>query len=257
MGAILNGMALVKVRPFGSGFLIFSDYGRMPIRLAAIMEIPVIYVFTHDSIGVGEDGPTHQPIEQLPSLRAIPGLVVLRPADANEVVEAWKVIMQFHHQPAAIILTRQDVPTLDRAKYAPASGLAKGAYVLADAPGGKPDVLLDGLRQRGCALRRGARATHRGGHPIPRRQHAVVGALRRPGRGLSRFGLAPRRHGAGLGRAGVGLRLGEVRRGEGPKHRHASPSGPRRRSRISSGNSVSPWSGSSRPRKAQFGRAKT
>jgi transketolase len=142
MGAILNGMALVKVRAYGSGFLIFSDYGRMPIRLAAIMEIPVIYVFTHDSIGVGEDGPTHQPIEQLPSLRAIPGLVVLRPADANEAVEAWKVIMQLHHQPAAIILTRQDVPTLDRGKYAPASGLAKGAYILADTPGGKPDVLL-------------------------------------------------------------------------------------------------------------------
>ena len=142
MGAIVNGMALVKVRAYGSGFLIFSDYGRMPIRLAAIMEIPVIYVFTHDSIGVGEDGPTHQPIEQLASLRAIPGLVVLRPADANEVVEAWKVIMQFHHQPAVLVLTRQDVPTLDRSKYAPASELAKGGYILADAPGGKPDVIL-------------------------------------------------------------------------------------------------------------------
>ena len=142
MGAILNGMALVKLRPFGSGFLIFSDYGRMPIRLAALMEIPVIYVFTHDSIGVGEDGPTHQPIEQLPSLRAIPGLILLRPADANEVVEAWKVIMKLHHEPAALILTRQDLPTLDRTKYAPASGLAKGAYILADAEGGKPDVLL-------------------------------------------------------------------------------------------------------------------
>ncbi len=142
MGAIMNGMALVKVRAFGSGFMIFSDYGRMPIRLAAIMEIPVIYIFTHDSIGVGEDGPTHQPVEQLASLRAIPGLIVLRPGDANEVVEAWKVIMQLDHQPAALILTRQDLPTLDRARYAPASGLAKGAYILADAPGGKPDVLL-------------------------------------------------------------------------------------------------------------------
>ena len=142
MGAILNGMALVKVRAYGSGFLIFSDYGRAPIRLAALMELPVIYVFTHDSIGVGEDGPTHQPIEQLASLRAIPGLVVLRPADANEVAEAWKVIMQLHHEPAALILTRQDVPTFDRARYAPASGLAKGAYVLAEAPGGRPDVLL-------------------------------------------------------------------------------------------------------------------
>jgi transketolase len=122
--------------------LIFSDYGRMPIRLAAIMEIPVIYIFTHDSIGVGEDGPTHQPIEQLASLRAIPGLVVIRPADANEVVEAWKIVMQLHHQPAVLVLTRQDVSTLDRAKYAPASGLAQGAYILADTPGGKPDVLL-------------------------------------------------------------------------------------------------------------------
>jgi transketolase len=142
MGAILNGMALVKLRPFGSGFLIFSDYGRMPIRLAAIMELPVIYIFTHDSIGVGEDGPTHQPIEQLASLRAIPGLVVLRPGDANEVVEAWKVIMQLHHQPAVLILTRQDIRTLDRATYAPASGLARGAYILADATPGPPEVLL-------------------------------------------------------------------------------------------------------------------
>jgi transketolase len=142
MGAILNGMALVKVRPYGSGFLIFSDYGRMPIRLAAIMEIPVIYVFTHDSIGVGEDGPTHQPVEQLASLRAIPGLITLRPADANEVVEAWKVVMQVHHEPAALILTRQALPTLDRTKYASAAGVAKGGYVLADAPDGKPDVLL-------------------------------------------------------------------------------------------------------------------
>jgi transketolase len=144
MGAILNGLALSKVRAYGSGFLIFSDYGRAPIRLAAIMEIPVIYIFTHDSIGVGEDGPTHQPIEQLASLRAIPGLVTLRPADANEVVEAWKVIMQFRHEPVALILSRQALPTLDRSKYASAEGLQRGAYVLADAPGGKPDLLLLG-----------------------------------------------------------------------------------------------------------------
>lgn len=142
MGAILNGMAVSKIRPFGSGFLIFSDYGRAPIRLAAIMEIPVIYVFTHDSIGVGEDGPTHQPIEQVASLRAIPDLVVLRPGDANEVVESWKYIAQQHHKPVVLILSRQDLRTLDRTKYAPASGVAKGAYILADAPGGKPDVLL-------------------------------------------------------------------------------------------------------------------
>lgn len=142
MGAFLNGMALVKVRPYGSGFLIFSDYGRGSLRLAALMEIPVIYVFTHDSIGVGEDGPTHQPIEQLPSLRAIPGFVVIRPADANEVVEAWKVIMKLHHAPAALILSRQALPTLDRTKYASAAGVARGGYVLADAADGKPDVLL-------------------------------------------------------------------------------------------------------------------
>jgi transketolase len=142
MAAILNGMALIKLRPYGSGFLIFSDYARPAIRLAAIMEIPVIHIFTHDSIGVGEDGPTHQPVEQLASLRAIPGLIVLRPADANEVVESWRVIIQLHHEPAALILTRQALPTLDRTKYASAVGVAKGGYVLADAAGGKPDVLL-------------------------------------------------------------------------------------------------------------------
>jgi len=142
MGAILNGLSLSKVRPYGSGFLIFSDYGRPAIRLAAIMEIPVIYVFTHDSIGVGEDGPTHQPVEHLLSLRAIPGLVTIRPGDANEVAEAWRVILQFRHEPACLILSRQALPTLDRAKYAPASGLARGAYVLADPPAGPPEVLL-------------------------------------------------------------------------------------------------------------------
>jgi transketolase len=142
MAAVLNGMALVKVRPYGSGFFIFSDYARGGIRLSALMELPVIHIFTHDSIGVGEDGPTHQPVEQLASLRAIPGLIVLRPADANEVVEAWKLIMKLHHEPAVLVLTRQAVPTLDRTKYGPASGLARGAYVLADAPGGKPEVLL-------------------------------------------------------------------------------------------------------------------
>src|SRR6266700_250548 len=142
MCSILNGLSLSKIRPFGSGFLIFSDYSRPPMRLAAIMEIPVIYVFTHDSIGVGEDGPTHQPVEQLASLRALPGFIVLRPADANEVTEAWRVIMQLKHEPAALILSRQALPTIDRAKYASAAGLAKGAYVLADAPGGKPELIL-------------------------------------------------------------------------------------------------------------------
>src|SRR5881409_2891292 len=142
MGAILNGLSLSKLRPFGSGFLIFSDYGRAAIRLSALMEIPVVHVFTHDSIGVGEDGPTHQPIEQLASLRAIPGLITLRPADANETVEAWRLIMQLRHEPVALVLSRQPVPTFDRSRYAPASGLARGAYVLADAAGGEPDLLL-------------------------------------------------------------------------------------------------------------------
>ncbi len=144
MAAILNGMALVKVRAYGSGFLIFSDYARGGIRLGALMELPVIHIFTHDSIAVGEDGPTHQPVEHLASLRAMPGLIVLRPADANEVVAAWRVIMNLHREAVALILTRQDVPTLDRTTYAPASGLAQGAYILADSPAGQPEVILIG-----------------------------------------------------------------------------------------------------------------
>ena len=143
MGSMLNGLALSKLRPYGSGFLIFSDYARGAVRLSALMEIPVTHIFTHDSIGVGEDGPTHQPIEHLLSLRAIPHLVVLRPGDANEVAEAWKVILRMKRQPIALILSRQNCPTLDRTKYASAEGVAKGAYVLADAqPGAKPDVIL-------------------------------------------------------------------------------------------------------------------
>jgi transketolase len=142
MCSILNGLSLSKVRPYGSGFLIFSDYSRPPMRLAALMEIPVIYIFTHDSIGVGEDGPTHQPVEQLASLRALPGFMTIRPADANEVTEAWRVIMQLRHEPAALILSRQALPTIDRSKYASAAGVAKGAYILADAPNGQPELIL-------------------------------------------------------------------------------------------------------------------
>jgi transketolase len=142
MGSIANGLSVSKLRPFTATFFNFSDYMKPAIRLAAIMELPVIFIYTHDSIGLGEDGPTHQPIEQLPTLRAVPGLVVLRPADANEVVESWKVIMQLNHEPAALVLTRQAVPTFDRSKYASAEGVAKGAYILADAAGGKPQVIL-------------------------------------------------------------------------------------------------------------------
>ena len=144
MGAAVNGMALAKLRPFGAGFLIFSDYMRTSIRLSAIMELPVVYVFTHDSIGVGEDGPTHQPVEQLASLRAIPGLITLRPGDANEVAEGWRVILRAKHQPACLVLTRQALPTLDRTRFAPASGVARGAYVLADLGGASPRVILIG-----------------------------------------------------------------------------------------------------------------
>jgi transketolase len=140
--AITSGLALSKVRAYWSSFLVFSDYARGAIRLSALMEIPVIHVFTHDSIGMGQDGPTHQPVEQLVSLRAIPGLVVLRPADANEVAEAWRVIMALQHDPVALVLTRQAVPTLDRSRYAPASGLAQGAYVLADPAEGPPEVII-------------------------------------------------------------------------------------------------------------------
>jgi transketolase len=142
MAAIVNGLSLSKLRAFGATFFIFSDYARPAIRLSAIMELPTIFVFTHDAMGDGEDGPTHQPVEHLASLRAIPGLVTLRPADANEVVEAYRYILQLRHEPAVLALSRQPLPTLDRIKYAPASGVARGAYVLADAPGGNPEVIL-------------------------------------------------------------------------------------------------------------------
>jgi transketolase len=144
MGAILNGLALSDLRAYGSSFLIFSDYMKPPTRLAALMELPVIYVFTHDSIGLGEDGPTHQPIEQLIALRSIPGLITLRPADANEVVEAWRVIIGLENRPACLVLTRQALPTFDRTRYAPAAGVSRGAYVLADVPDGRPAVILIG-----------------------------------------------------------------------------------------------------------------
>ena len=142
MGSIVNGLSLSKLRAFGATFFIFSDYARPAIRLSSLMELPTIFVFTHDAMGDGEDGPTHQPVEHLASLRAIPGLVTLRPADANEVVEAYRYIMQLRHQPAVLALSRQALPTLDRKKYAAASGVARGAYILADAPGGDPEVIL-------------------------------------------------------------------------------------------------------------------
>jgi transketolase len=142
MGAAVNGMALSKLRAYGATFLIFSDYHRAPTRLGAMMELPTILIFSHDSIGLGEDGPTHQPVEQLAALRATPGLLTVRPGDANEVVEAWRLLMELRHEPVALVLSRQAMPTLDRERYAPASGLRRGAYVLADPPGGDPEVIL-------------------------------------------------------------------------------------------------------------------
>jgi transketolase len=141
---VVNGMGLCHLRAFGSTFLIFSDYMKPPIRLSSLMELPIFHVFTHDSIGVGEDGPTHQPVEQLLSLRGVPGLTVLRPADANEVREAYRVVMQLKNTPACLALSRQALPILDRTKYAPASGLARGAYILADSDQGAPQVILIG-----------------------------------------------------------------------------------------------------------------
>jgi transketolase len=142
MAAIVNGLSLSKLRAFGATFFIFSDYARPAIRLSALMELPTLFVFTHDAMGDGEDGPTHQPVEHLASLRAIPGLVTLRPGDANEVVEAYRCVMQLRHEPAVLALSRQPLPTLDRHVYAPATGVAQGAYVLADPPEGDPEVIL-------------------------------------------------------------------------------------------------------------------
>jgi transketolase len=142
MAAIVNGLALTKLRAFGATFFIFSDYARPALRLSALMELPTLFVFTHDAMGDGEDGPTHQPIEQLASLRAMPGMTLFRPGDANEVVEAYRYVLQLQHRPALLVLSRQPLPTLDRTRYAPAAGVARGAYVLADAAAGKPDVIL-------------------------------------------------------------------------------------------------------------------
>jgi transketolase len=142
MAATVNGLSLSKLRAFGATFFIFSDYARPAIRLSALMELPTIFIFTHEAMGDGEDGPTHQPVEQLVSLRAMPGLVTLRPADANEVVDAFRYVMQLRHQPAVLALSRQPLPTLDRSKYASACGVAQGAYVLADSPGVRPEVIL-------------------------------------------------------------------------------------------------------------------
>ena len=196
MGAIVNGMSLSKLRSFGATFFIFSDYARPTIRLASLMELPVFFAFTHDAMGDGEDGPTHQPVEQLASLRAIPGLVTLRPGDANEVVEAYRYIVQLRHQPAVLALSRQPLPTLDRKKYADAAGVAKGAYVLADAPGGKPEVILIAS---GSEVSLGGRGPRKAGcrrNPFKGCLHAIVGHFRTSNTRIQRKRAAPGCNGA-------------------------------------------------------------
>ncbi len=210
MGSICNGIALSGLRPYGSGFLIFSDYMKPPIRLAAIMELPVIYIFTHDSIGVGEDGPTHQPIEQLIALRAIPGMIVLRPADANEVAEAWRVAMQHRttSRSRSRSAARRCRPSTAATTLRP-PGVARGAYVLADCEG-TPEVILIGTGSEVQLCVGRLRGAEGGGHPRPRRLDAELGAVREPGRGLSRERAAVRRHRPARGRAGRQHGLGPL-----------------------------------------------
>ncbi len=219
MGSICNGMSVSKLRPYGSGFLIFSDYMKAPIRLSALMELPVVYIFTHDSIGVGEDGPTHQPVEQVVGLRGIPGLIVLRPCDANEVAEAWRVVLALKHQPACLILSRQALPTLDRNRYAAASGLRRGGYVLADA-GGEPQVILISTGSEVSLCVEVYEKLSVRGDQGAGRQPAVVGVVRAAGRGLSRSGAAPGGDSPGSGRAGLDLGMGAVHRITRDDHWH-------------------------------------
>ncbi len=211
MGAIVNGMSLCGLRSFGSTFFVFTDYMRPSIRMAAIMGLPVFYVFTHDSIGVGEDGPTHQPVEHLAALRAIPDLTVIRPGDANEVAEAYRSALSNSRGPTALVLSRQNVPTLDRGKYAPADGAARrlrpGRRALRQAGGDS-----DRHRQRAFALRRGLREARVGGRAGPRGEPAELGAIRRPAARLSRLRLAAGRHAAGGGRTGHRAGLVQVHR---------------------------------------------
>ncbi len=226
MGSISNGIALSGMRPYCSGFLIFSDYMKAPIRLSAIMELPVVYIFTHDSIGVGEDGPTHQPIEQLAQLRATPGMMTIRPGDANEVAEAWRVIVPLKEQPAVLALSRQPLPTLDRTKYAPASGLAKGAYVLGDCEG-TPEVILMATGSE-LALAVGAYETL-DAEGIKARVVSMpsLGAVRGADRRVPGERAAAGRHGARRRRAGDVVRLGPLCRLRRHHHRDAHVRGVR------------------------------
>ncbi len=221
MAAIVNGMSLSKLRAFGATYFIFSDYARPAMRLSALMELPTLMVFSHDAMGDGEDGPTHQPVEQLISLRAVPGLMLLRPADANEVVEAYRVVMQLRHQPAVVVVSRQPLPTFDRTKYASAAGVARGAYVMADAAGGTPEIILIGSGSE-VALVVGA-------HEVLTSQGIRSRVVSMPSWDIFEHQpqsyrdsvLPPKRHGAHCGGAGVGPGLGSLCRPGRQGHRHA------------------------------------
>ena len=210
MGAAVNGLALSKLRAYGSTFLIFSDYMKPTIRLSALMQLPTVTIFTHDSIGLGQDGPTHQPVEQLIALRAIPGLITLRPADANEVAEAWRVIVGLKHQPACLVLSRQPLPTFDRERYASAAGVACGAYVMVDAENGKPEVILIGTGSEVALCVEAYETLKAERHRGPCGQHAVVGIVRAAGSSLPREGVAACRYGPRVGRGRLGHRLGSL-----------------------------------------------
>ena len=219
--AAANGLALSKLRAYQAGFLIFSDFQRGALRLSALMELPLIHLYTHDSIGVGEDGPTHQPIEQLASIRAMPGVIDLRPGDANEVAEAWRVLMPIRHEPAALMLSRQPLPTLDRQRYASAAGVARGAYVLADPPVGPARGDPDRHRQRGSDDGGRLRTADRGRHPGAGGQHAVDGTVRQATRLLPRRGAPAVDHRQGVGGEGLHVRLGPLGGPNRGDHRNA------------------------------------
>ncbi len=220
MAAIVNGLSLSKLRAFGATFFIFSDYARPAIRLSALMELPTILVFTHDAMGDGEDGPTHQPVEQLLSLRAIPGLVVLRPGDANEVVEAYRYILQLRHQPAVIALSRQPLPTFDRSKYASAAGVARGAYVMADAPGGPPEIILIATGSEVSLVVEAHEALVSRGIRSRVVSMPSWDIFEHQPQSYRAGGAAARGEGAHRRRAGIGAGLGALCRGRRPRHRH-------------------------------------
>ena len=220
---------------------------RGAVRLAALMKLPVTYVWTHDSIGLGEDGPTHQPVEQLAALRAMPGLDVVRPADANETTIAWRTIIEHTDRPAGLILSRQNLPVIDRSTYASAEGVAQGAYVLAEAGSGTPKVILIATGSEVRHRARGARAARGRGHPDPGGLDAVPRVVRGAGRVVPAAGAAARGQGPGLGRGGGGAGLARLRRRRRRVRLASSTTAPARRTRSCTSSSASPRTASSPP----------